>query len=124
MTYRGRVSNVHTHLYAEVVGPVPEGHVIDHKCRNRRCVNVDHLQAVTPKQNGENLGLSRVNSSGFRGVSRHKATGKWTAEVSHRGKKYCGGYFDTAEEAGSVARQMRMDLFTNNLADHHEDGDS
>lgn len=32
-------------------GPIPDGLVIDHLCRNRRCVNPNHLEPVTNLEN-------------------------------------------------------------------------
>lgn len=32
-------------------GKIPKGLVIDHLCRNTRCVNPDHLEAVTTREN-------------------------------------------------------------------------
>jgi len=32
-------------------GPIPAGLHIDHLCRNRRCVNPDHLEPVEPRVN-------------------------------------------------------------------------
>jgi hypothetical protein len=48
-----RVKNwlAHRYAYEQVVGPIPEGLEIDHLCRNRRCVNPDHLEPVTRSVN-------------------------------------------------------------------------
>jgi hypothetical protein len=37
--------------YEAVRGPVPIGLVLDHLCRNPRCCNPDHLEAVTQREN-------------------------------------------------------------------------
>jgi hypothetical protein len=41
----------HRWAYEHLIGPIPEGLVLDHLCRNRRCVNPDHLRVVTRKVN-------------------------------------------------------------------------
>lgn len=46
-----RTTLVHRHSYETHTGPIPEGMQIDHLCRNRRCCNPKHLEAVTPKEN-------------------------------------------------------------------------
>jgi hypothetical protein len=41
----------HTFMWEQAQGPIPDGMVIDHRCRNRACCNVNHLRLVTPKLN-------------------------------------------------------------------------
>jgi len=37
---------VHRQVWEEAHGPIPKGLTIDHLCRNRACVNVDHMEVV------------------------------------------------------------------------------
>lgn len=47
----GRKQYAHRVAYEFVHGPIPDGLVIDHLCRNRGCANPAHLEAVTQRTN-------------------------------------------------------------------------
>jgi hypothetical protein len=53
--YEGRLQQAHRVVYSILVGPIPDGHELDHVrargCTHRDCVNPDHLEPVTHRQN-------------------------------------------------------------------------
>jgi len=44
-------SLAHRAFYVFFCGAIPEGKEIDHTCRNRACVNPDHMEPVTHQEN-------------------------------------------------------------------------
>lgn len=47
----GRWWLAHRLAYTRAVGPIPEGLEIDHLCRQRLCVRVDHMEVVSHREN-------------------------------------------------------------------------
>lgn len=39
----------HRAVYEELVGPIPSGMDVHHKCENKRCVNPEHLEPLNPR---------------------------------------------------------------------------
>ena len=62
----GTCVGAHRYAYETIVGPVPEGLQLDHLCRNRNCVNPEHLEPVTCRENllrGETIAASHAQRS-------------------------------------------------------------
>ena len=57
---------VHRFMYEQVKGLIPRIFELDHLCRNRRCANPDHLEAVTHRENmirGETTAASNARKT-------------------------------------------------------------
>jgi hypothetical protein len=59
----GRGKSAHRHAYLTLVGPIAPGLDLDHLCRNRDCVNPDHLEPVTRQVNVDRGDAGKHQSS-------------------------------------------------------------
>ncbi len=88
-----------------------KGTPVDHINRIRRDNRRSNLRLSSVADNAHNLSMFKTNSSGYPGVTKHKATGKWHAEMAfERGGErthLSGGYFDSFHEACKKSQEMR-----------------
>lgn len=78
----GKHQRAHRSVWRYFVGPIPEGLTIDHLCRNRACVNPDHLEPVTLKVNV----LRGNNPAAINARKTHCFRGHTYDSWQHRGR--------------------------------------
>lgn len=64
--YKGRSRQAHRVSYEAFIGEIPDGLQIDHLCKTPSCVNPNHLEPVTPRENGRrsnNIGTQNLNKT-------------------------------------------------------------
>ena len=73
-------------------GPVPEGLELDHKCRNRACVNPDHVEAVDHRINmiRSPITFAGINAAKTHCVNGHSFTEENTYLRPRRAKSQSG----------------------------------
>ncbi|WP_189389045.1 HNH endonuclease signature motif containing protein [Streptomyces sp. SDr-06] len=61
---RRKNRRAHRVAWYDMHGEIPEGMVINHVCRNRACVNAQHLQVVTIRENvlKDSAAVSAINA--------------------------------------------------------------
>jgi len=86
----GKLRAAHQVAFELAEGLVPDGLVLDHLCRNRRCINPDHLEPVTFRENIlRGAGFAAVNAKKTHCArSGHSLSGQ-NLYISPVGKREC-----------------------------------
>ncbi len=88
-SWKGRRRAAHRVVYELVVGPIPAGTVVHHKCNNKNCVRPDHLEAMTQRDNT----LSSAGPAGQNARKTHCPRGHpydgVNTRISVDGQRYC-----------------------------------
>ena len=75
----GKKMGAHVKSFIQTHGPVPEGHVVMHKCHNRKCINGEHLKSGTQSEN-------ILHSVADGRMTQHQNKGYCTGSKSHAAK--------------------------------------
>ena len=102
-------------LWENTHGSVPEGMEVDHRNGNKKDNRLSNLRLVTRTQNAENRHKPhRGNTSGVKGVSWYKRSGKYVAQICVAGKRITLGYRDTLDEAAALYAAAAAKYHTHN----------
>ena len=86
--HNGRSLFAHRVVYELLVGTIPDGLTLDHLCRNKLCVNPNHLEPVTIQENiARGFGVSALNSKKSKCLRGHEFNDENT--YRYKGKRLC-----------------------------------
>lgn len=104
-----RVYSAHRLVWMYVHGVWPKC-IIDHINGVGDDNRIENLREATLSENSRNRRIQPNNTSGFKGVSLHKKTGKWAAYVTHNGKTIHLGLFVCPEQAYATYKAASSQL--------------
>lgn len=95
--------------YEHWKGPIPDGLVIDHLCRNPGCVNPAHLEAVTNRENIlRGIGPSAIHAKKTHCIHGHEYTEENTYFHRGRNQRQCRACRRIADQRYREAKRRRV----------------
>lgn len=92
----------HQVSFEALVGPIPDGLVLDHLCRNHWCVNPRHAEPVTDRVNilrGEGIAAQLADRTHCRKDHEFSQENTYVTSQGHRKCKTCRRAHDAARQA-------------------------
>jgi hypothetical protein len=86
--FNGKTSKAHRVSYILKNGSIDANLVIDHLCKNKKCVNPDHLDLVTQKENVIRGLAGKANNA--QSTKTHCPIGHEYSRIDKNGYKLCG----------------------------------
>ncbi len=87
--FNGKIIMGHRYIYEITFGAIPTNLTIDHLCRMRHCINPDHLEAVTHKENIlRGIGCTAIASRVTHCPHGHPYNQENT-RINHKGAREC-----------------------------------
>ena len=103
----GKMENLLMHRL--IMNPT-ENMYVDHINGNGLDNRKENLRICTNAQNARNRRMSKRNTSGYRGVTWHKQTKKWVAQIHVNYKNHYLGLFENKEDAAEARRLKAIEL--------------
>lgn len=100
----------HCFFMHRVILGAPKGDLADHIDGNGINNTRKNLRIASPAQNNWNARVRVDNTTGFKGVTYRKKSGRWQARIMVSGKNRCLGSFATAELAHEAYRKASAEL--------------
>ena len=85
--------------------------IVDHINHKKSDNRINNLRECTKQQNGFNRGKQLNNTSGYKGVTWNKVSGKYLAKIWLSGKTINLGMFACPKEASEVYESKAKELF-------------
>ncbi len=83
---------------------------IDHINLDRFDNRIENLRLASVAENNRNRPKQSNNTTGYKGVTLHKKTGKFCAKIMANKVRYSLGYYETAEEAAEAYKKAALRL--------------